>query len=122
MNPLLDLETHGQSVWLDFITRRFMSEGKLQKLIQEDGLKGVTSNPTLFQKAITGGSEYDADIRRLIRDGKEAPAIFETLAVADIQQACDSFRHVYKKTKGADGFVSLEVNPLLARDAQGTLS
>src|SRR5690349_4737947 len=111
MNPLLDLQKQGQSVWLDFITRRFMAEGKLAKLMAEDGLSGVTSNPTIFQKAISGGQEYDASLAQGIREGKPASAIFEMVAIEDIQRACDIFRPVYEKTRGADGFVSIEVNP-----------
>lgn len=122
MNPLLELNRLGQSVWLDFITRGFMTEGTLAKLINDDGVSGVTSNPTIFQKAIAGGSEYDADISAYIREGKDAPAIFEALAIADIQRACDLFRPVYDRTQAADGYVSLEVNPHLARDTQGTLA
>jgi len=121
MNPLLVLKQSGQSVWLDFITRQFMTDGKLKKLIDEDGLCGVTSNPTIFQKAISGGNEYDPAILDLIKQGKPTPEIFTELAIADIQQACDLFRPVYAKTEGADGFVSLEVNPHLARDTRGTL-
>jgi len=120
MNPLLQLQKAGQSVWLDFITRRFMSEGKLSKLIQEDGLRGVTSNPTIFEKAVTGGPDYDDTIRKALSAGKEPSAIFEALAVEDIQKACDAFRPVYDKTQGEDGFVSIEVNPYRARDTQGT--
>lgn len=127
---LRELEQLGQSLWLDFITRQFMAPppmgggvayGKLSKLITEDGLTGVTSNPTIFQKAITGGSEYDPAIQALLRQSKEAPAIFEALAVQDIQQACDLFKPVYDRTRGTDGYVSLEVNPHLARDTRGTL-
>jgi transaldolase len=121
-NPLQDLHKIGQSVWLDFITRQFMADGKLSALIANDGLSGVTSNPTIFQKAIAGGKEYDATIARLIRDGKKSADIFDALSIEDIQRACDLFRPVYDGTKGADGFVSLEVNPHLARDTQGTLS
>src|SRR5271165_5179821 len=107
MNPLRELEETGQSIWLDFITRKFIAEGKLAKLITEDGLSGVTSNPTIFQKAITGGKEYDETISRLVREGKNSDQIFDALSIEDIQQACDQFRTVYDRTKGADGFVSL---------------
>lgn len=120
MNPLLELAKKGQSVWLDFITRRFVEEGRLARLVEDDGLRGVTSNPTIFQKAIAGGAEYDDATLRLIKDGKDAHAIYEALAVADIQAACDALLPVYERTMGADGFVSLEVNPRLARDASGT--
>jgi len=121
MNPLLELHNAGQSIWLDFITRKFITDGKLAKLIQEDGLSGVTSNPTIFQKAITGGQEYDETITGLVRQGQSSAQIFDALAIEDIQRACDAFRPVYDRTRGADGFVSLEVNPHLARDAKGTL-
>ncbi len=121
MNPLLELHNAGQSIWLDFITRSFMTEGKLKKLIDSDGLSGVTSNPTIFQKAISGGTEYDTSIQALVKQEKATPVIFETLAIADIQQACDLFRVTWDKTQGSDGYVSLEVNPHLARDTRGTL-
>ena len=120
MNPLLELAQQGQSVWLDFITRRFIEEGKLARLIEADGLRGVTSNPTIFQKAISGGAEYDAAMERPLREGKDAHATYEALAVEDIQKACDALAPVYKTTQAADGFVSLEVNPHLARDPEGT--
>jgi len=120
-NPLIDLKAQGQSVWLDFITRQFIADGKLAKLIREDGVTGVTSNPTIFQKAITGGKEYDATIATLVREDKDASAVFEALAIEDIQKACDAFRGVYETTRGTDGYVSLEVSPHLARDTEGTL-
>src|ERR1051326_3218403 len=122
MNPLLELKKAGQSVWLDFITRRFINEGKLTQLIQQDGLSGVTSNPTIFQKAIEGGQEYDETITRLQREGKSGPDIFDALAIEDIQSACDAFRSTYESTQGRDGFVSLEVSPHFARDTRGTLN
>jgi transaldolase len=122
MNPLIELNKAGQSVWLDFITRQFIADGKLAKLIAEDGLSGVTSNPTIFQKAITSGKEYDATIARLVREGKNSPQIFDVLSIEDIQHGCDQFRPVFDRTQGADGYVSLEVNPHLARDTKGTLA
>jgi transaldolase len=121
MNPLLELTKQGQSIWLDFITRQIMRDGKLQSLIENDGLRGITSNPTIFQKAITGSPDYDKDIEMLLGMDKDAPAIFEELAIQDIQRACDLFLPVYERTKGADGFVSIEVNPHLANDTQKTL-
>jgi len=121
MNPLIQLQQQGQSVWLDFITRRFIAEGKLSELIQKDGLRGVTSNPTIFQKAITGSADYDQSIRTLIEKGESAAAIFDAVAVEDIQKACDAFKDVYASTQGLDGYVSLEVSPMLSRDTQGTL-
>jgi len=122
MNPLRDLEKLGQSIWLDFITRQFIVDGHLKKLIENDGLKGVTSNPTIFQKAFSGGKEYDQPISQLQAQGLSAERIFETIAIQDIQQACDLFRPVYDRTHAGDGFVSLEVSPHLARDTQGTLA
>ena len=122
MNPLRDLEKEGQSIWLDFITRQFVVDGHMQKLIENDGLKGVTSNPTIFQKAFSGGKEYDKPISQLQAQGLSSDRIFETIAIQDIQQACDLFRPVYDRTRAGDGFVSLEVNPHLARDTQGTLT
>src|SRR5262245_39356564 len=111
MNRLQDIHQQGQSLWLDFITRKFMADGKLTKLVADDGISGVTSNPTIFQKAISGGQEYDDSISTLIRQGKNADQIFDVLSIEDIQKACDIFAGVYQKTNGADGFVSLEVNP-----------
>jgi len=122
MNPLLQLQKEGQSVWLDFITRGFINEGKLKHLIDEDGLRGVTSNPTIFQKAFAGSTDYDAAIRSLMEKGLSSAAIFETLAIEDIQQACDQFKAVYASTQGLDGYVSIEVNPHVARDAKATLA
>ena len=120
-NPLLQLVEQGQSVWLDFIDREFLNSGKLQQLIDEDGLRGMTSNPTIFEKAIAGGDAYDDQLQELIGQGKDADAIFEALAVADIQQACDTFRPLYDATEGRDGFVSIEVSPALAHDTEATL-
>src|SRR4029077_17244738 len=118
----LEVKKAGQSVWLDFITRQFIADGKLARLIIEDGLAGVTSNPTIFQKAIEGGKEYDETISRLIRQNKTSAEIYDALSVEDIQHACDQFRRVFEETRRADGYVSLEVNPHLARDTQGTLA
>lgn len=112
----------GQSVWLDFIDRRIMDSGSLQKLIDEDGIRGITSNPAIFEKAIRGGTDYDEDIKRLARQGLSSEAIFYGVAVADIQRAADLLQPVYEDSvSGADGFVSLEVAPHLALDTAGTL-
>jgi len=121
MSSLLELKSLGQSIWLDFITRDFIAEGKLERLINEDGLSGVTSNPTIFQKAISGGKEYDEAIRRHLEEGKDAGPVFEAIAIEDIQQACDAFLPVYKETQGDDGFVSIEVTPGVARDTRATV-
>ena len=122
-NPLLMLGEAGQAVWLDFIDRKLLATGGLKKLIAEDGLKGVTSNPSIFEKAIGEGSDYDDRLRALQAQGMtEAAEVYEHLAIADIQDAADQLRPVYDATGGADGFVSLEVSPHLAMDTQGTIT
>ncbi|MDE2726981.1 MAG: transaldolase [Gemmatimonadota bacterium] len=120
-NPLNQLERHGQSFWLDSISRELMSSGRLRKLIEEDGLKGMTSNPAIFEKAIAGSTDYDADIERLAAANRTALEIYETLAISDIREAADHLAVVYEATGGADGFVSLEVSPELADDTEGTI-
>lgn len=118
-NPLCRLRELGQSVWLDYI-RRDLFDGELDRLIEQDGLGGMTSNPTIFDKAISETELYDDDIREM-GAGAEPTEVFERLAVADIQTACDALRPVYDRTGGCDGFVSIEVNPHLARDTAGTI-
>jgi len=120
-NPLLRLSQLGQSLWYDYITRDLVASGELARLIAEDGLRGMTSNPTIFEKAIAGSRLYDEDIRRLSDQGRSAGEIFESLAVADVRAACDVFTPLYQQSAGADGFVSLEVSPTLANDAGGTI-
>ena len=120
-NPLQKLNALGQSIWYDYIRRDLFTTGKLDRLIREDALTGMTSNPTIFQKAIADTSLYDDDIRRLASEGKNTAAIFEGLAVADVRTAADAFRPVYDRTHGDDGFVSIEVGPQLARDTDGTI-
>jgi transaldolase len=120
-NPLRKLTELGQSLWYDYITRDLVASGGLTRLIEEDGLRGMTSNPTIFEKAIGGSQLYDEDIRRLYDQGRSAGEIFESLAVADVQAACDVFMPLYRRLKGADGFVSLEVSPSLANDAEATI-
>jgi transaldolase len=121
-NPLVVLGQLGQSPWYDFITRDLVRSGELARLIREDGLMGMTSNPTIFEKAIAGSSDYDADIRRLTGEGKGPAEVFEALAVADVQAACDLFRPVWDARKNGDGTVSLEVSPTLAHDTAGTIA
>ena len=122
-NPLQRLAVFGQSPWLDFIRRGFLTDGSLARLVAEDGLGGVTSNPAIFAKAITQGAEYDSQFKALVADGgQDAWAIYEALAVADIQLAADILRPVYDRAQGRDGFVSLEVSPYLARDTAGTIA
>jgi transaldolase len=121
VHSLKKLAELGQSVWYDFIRRDLIQTGKLERLIRQDGLAGMTSNPTIFQKAVAETDLYDEDIRRLGAQGKDAAEIFEGLAVRDVQSAADVFRPVYEETGGNDGFVSIEVAPKLARDTEGTI-
>jgi transaldolase len=120
-NPLQRLGSLGQSVWYDFIRRDLYQSGQLERLIREDGLAGMTSNPTIFQKAIAETDLYDTDIGSLGAEGKSPGDIFEGLAVRDVQSAADVFRPVHDATGGNDGFVSIEVQPNLARDTAGTI-
>ncbi len=121
-NPLVKLHELGQSIWLDFIRRDMLAPGgKVQQLIERDGLMGITSNPAIFEKAIDGSQDYDDDIRTLARAGKSVEDIYETLTVADVARGADLFRGVYDETDGRDGFVSLEVSAHLADDTTGTL-
>jgi transaldolase / glucose-6-phosphate isomerase len=123
MNPVKALEQHGQSVWLDFLARGFVVKGDLKKLIDDDGVKGVTSNPSIFEKAIGSSDEYDGAIGKALKSGDRPVAeLFEHLAVEDIQHAADVLRPVYDRLKAADGFVSLEVSPYLAMDTKGTIA
>src|SRR5450631_756977 len=123
MNPVKALENHGQAVWLDFLARGFVAKGDLQKLIDTDGVKGVTSNPSIFEKAIGSSDEYDGAIGRALKKGDRPVAeLFEHLAVEDIQHAADVLRPVYDQLEGRDGFVSLEVSPYLAMDTKGTIA
>jgi transaldolase/transaldolase/glucose-6-phosphate isomerase len=111
----------GQSIWLDFIDRDIINSGRLQKLIDEDGVRGVTSNPAIFEKAISSSSDYDQDIVRIAKETQDFEDVFYQLAIKDIQMAADLFKPVYEdEVKGADGYVSLEVSPRLALDTQGT--
>ena len=120
-NPLKQLGTLGQSIWLDYIRRNLMSSGGLRRLIAEDGLRGMTSNPSIFEKAIAESHDYDEDIRTMALKGKGAEATYETLSQRDVESAADEFRPLYDRTDGQDGFVSLEVNPHLAHDTTGTI-
>jgi transaldolase len=121
-NPLKALTDLGQSVWYDYIRRDLYTSGELERLIREDALRGMTSNPTIFQKAIAETDLYDEDIRKAAAEGLEGPAVFDRLAVADVQRAADVFRPVFEKTGGGDGFVSIEVAPQLAHDTEGSVA
>ena len=121
-SPLIEVQTHGQSLWYDYISRDLLLSGELRRLVEEDGVRGVTSNPAIFEKAIAGSSDYDPAIQSLVGQGQsDAQTIYEALAVQAIQLGCDVLRPVYDATDGADGYVSLEVSPHLAYDTEATL-
>jgi len=120
-NNVKQIHEFGQSIWLDFIDREIIASGKLQKLIDEDGIRGVTSNPAIFEKAISSSADYDADIAEFGKDSGTTEELFFKLAIKDIQAAADLFDPLYNEgVVGADGYVSLEVSPFLALDAEGT--
>ncbi len=122
-NPLQELHKYGQSIWLDYIRRNLITSGELKRLIEEDGLGGVTSNPAIFEKAITGSTDYaDALLELQKRKDLDASGIYEILAIKDIQDAADTLRPVYERTNKRDGYVSLEVSPFLAHDTEGTIN
>ena len=120
-NPLLQLHDLGQSVWLDQLSRSLLTTGGLKRLIEEDGLRGVTSNPTIFQKAISGSQDYAEQLEKLARSGSNISHIYEEIVLQDISNAADVLRGVYEANDGADGFISLEVSPLLANDTKATI-
>ena len=122
LNPLERLHDHGQAVWLDYLSRRFIAEGGLSKLIQHDGLSGVTSNPSIFEKAIAGSADYDSSLKTVETQGDcDVMALYERLAIEDIQHAADALRPVYETTERRDGYVSLEVSPYLAMSTEATV-
>ncbi|MEC8931348.1 MAG: transaldolase, partial [Candidatus Latescibacterota bacterium] len=120
-NPLVDLGQQGQSVWYDNIRRSMITTGELNRLIQEDGLSGMTSNPAIFEKAISGSDDYRGALRQLASAGLQPLEIYESIAMEDIRWAADVMLPVYERTEGIDGYVSLEVSPHLAHDTQGTV-
>ena len=120
-NPLKDIQSYGQSIWLDDIRRGMLTGGDLQRLVDEDGLRGVTSNPAIFDKAISGSADYDELIASLAGQGQSVDAIYRALTVEDVQMAADVFRPLYDASGGDHGFVSLEVNPHLAYRTQETI-
>ncbi|WP_411288704.1 transaldolase [Phenylobacterium sp.] len=121
-NPLRQLAAAGQSVWLDYIHRKFLESGELKRLIDKDGVTGVTSNPSIFQKAMGEGSDYDDRLKSLLAAGVDAPSeLYERLAIADVQAAADQLRPVYDRLKRRDGYVSLEVSPHLAMDSEAAV-
>jgi transaldolase/glucose-6-phosphate isomerase len=121
MNNLLKLIDYGQSYWLDNLTRKMIKNGDLKKRVGKEGLRGITSNPAIFNKAISGGSDYNAQIKQLVKQKKSVREIYEELTVKDVQDACDILRKVYNESSGLDGFISLEVSPYLAHDTNGTM-
>jgi transaldolase len=121
-NPLRQLEALGQSIWLDYIQLELITSGKLKKLIDEDGLGGMTSNPSIFEKIIADGHDFDQDITKMTQAGKDINTIYAYLTQNAVRLAADTFRDLYNKLEGEDGYVSLEVNPHLAHDTEATLA
>ncbi len=121
-NPLQQLQNYGQSVWYDNIDRAQLVSGQFQRLLDEDGVVGVTANPTIFDKSISSGHAYDDQMNELIREGKSTNEIYEALIIQDIQTVADTLRPIYERTNMGDGYVSLEVSPDLAHDTEGTIA
>ena len=118
---LHELSAHGVSVWMDSLSREMLETGELARLMEEDAVVGVTSNPTIFQKAIAGGDAYDDQMREVLAEEQDAKEVFLKLAVQDVKNACDLLRTVWDGGQGQDGWVSIEVDPNLAYDTQGTI-
>jgi transaldolase/glucose-6-phosphate isomerase len=122
-NPLRRLHDFGQAIWLDFLGRRFIAECGIEKLVEQDGLTGVTSNPSIFERAIAGSADYDSNLNELEAQGDPGVmALYERLAIEDIRRAADALRPVYEATKRRDGYFSLEVSPYLAMDTEATIA
>lgn len=121
MNTLIDLLNYGQSYWLDNLTREKLTSGEIKNRVEKQGLRGITSNPSIFNKAIAESDSYDEQIKSLVREGKNPAEIYELLTVKDVQDACDILKPVFEQSGGVDGFVSLEVSPYLARDTDETI-
>ncbi len=119
--PAARLPEFGQSAWLDLIGRKLIQSGELKRMMDEDGIRGVTANPAIFEKAILETNEYDDEIHKLLEQGKSPLQIYESLAIADVRAACDVLRPLFDRLKGADGFCSLEVSPEIARDTKATV-
>ncbi len=120
-NHILEIEQLGQSIWMDNLTRDLIQSGELQRLIETRGLRGITSNPAIFEKAIAGNKIYDADIEKGARAGLPTYKIYESLVFEDIRNACDMFRPIYEESNGLDGYISIEVPPTIAHDTQATI-
>lgn len=121
-NHLLEIENLGQSIWMDNLSRNIIESGELKNLIAQKGIRGITSNPAIFEKAIAGNAIYDADIEAGIRAGKSVMDIYESLVFKDIRDACDIFMPVYEQTDGLDGYISIEVPPTIAEDTESTIN
>src|SRR6476659_7886558 len=122
MKPAARLNEYGQSAWLDLIGRKLIQSGELLRMTREDGIRGVTANPAIFEKAIVESDEYDDQLKALIEQGKPPMEIYEAIAVDDVRAACDVLRPMFDKLRGGDGFVSLEVSPVIARDTKATVT
>jgi len=121
-NPLKQLERFGQAVWLDYIRRHLLTSAEFRKMLDQDGLKGMTSNPTIFEKAIAGSTDYDQQLKQLAPTKKSIDEIYDALSMQDITMAADAFRPLYDKTGGTHGYISYEVSPTLANDTDGTIA
>ena len=121
-NPLKQLEHFGQAVWLDYIRRHLLTSAEFRRILDEDGLKGMTSNPTIFEKAIAGSTDYDDQLKQLAPSNKSIDEIYEALSMQDIRAAADAFRPLYDRTGGIHGYISYEVSPTLANDTDGTIA
>ena len=121
-NHILEIQQYGQSIWMDNLTRDLIESGELKKMIETRGIKGITSNPAIFEKAIAGNKIYDADIEKGIREGLPTYKIYESLIFDDIRHACDIFRPVYEASNGLDGYISIEVPPTIAHDTEATIN
>lgn len=121
-NPLVQLQDYGQSVWYDNIDRTQLASGQFKRMLDEDGILGVTANPTIFEKSISSGHAYDDQITQLIKEGKSTNEIYEAVVITDIRTVADLLRPIYDRTQGKDGYVSLEVSPELANDTAGTIA
>jgi len=120
-NPLLELKKQGQSVWYDDLNRKLIVTGTLQRMVDDDGVSGGTSNPSIFEKAISGTDAYDEHLRRLVDEGADLPTIYDELTTTDVRMSTDIFRPIYDQTQGADGYASLEVSPTIANDTQASI-
>lgn len=123
MNPLRQLQEYRQAIWMDYIRRNLITSGELRRLVDEDGVSGLTSNPAIFEKAIDESTDYDVGLKKLFDadSGIESAAMYEKLSVEDIRLAADVLRPVYERTAGGDGYVSIEVSPYLANNTAGSV-